>query len=102
MGFNTTGKNAMLNAIGELAIYVSLHTAYPATSGNELTGGSPAYSRKSITWSEASNGSMVASNSPVFDVPAESTVAAVGFWSALTAGTQYGDDDITIENGFIF
>lgn len=97
MGFNNDAKNAMLNEFGTLAVYVSLHTASPATSGNEISGGSPAYARKAINWGTASGGSMTASNQPVFDVPAGKTVAAVGFWSAATGGTLYGDDDVTSE-----
>jgi hypothetical protein len=97
MGFSNDAKNAMLNHIGTQITYVSLHTASPATSGNEISGGSPAYARKSITWATASNGSKAASNQPSFDVPAGKTVAAVGFWSAATGGTMYGDDDVTPE-----
>jgi hypothetical protein len=36
------------------------------------------------------------SNTPVFDIPA-STITHVGFWSASSGGTNYGDGDITDE-----
>jgi hypothetical protein len=98
MPYSTLGKNAMLNALGTLAIYASLHTADPGDSGtNEITGGSPAYARKSITWSAAGSGTMDDSNVPVFDVPASTTVSYVGLWSALTTGTFYGSADVTNE-----
>jgi len=58
-------------------VHMSLHTGYPATSGNEIAGGTPAYARKSITWGTASNGAIAVTNQPVFDVPAGATVAAV-------------------------
>lgn len=96
MALNDTAKNLMLTELATAAVYMSLHTAYPATSGNEITGGSPAYARKAITWGTAASGEIAMTNDPVFDVPA-TTVAAVGFWSAATAGTQYGDYDVTDE-----
>jgi hypothetical protein len=97
-GFNDNGKNVMLNALGAVAVYASLHTADPGATGvNEVSGGTPAYARKSITWNAASAGNLDSSNAPVFDVPASTTVSFVGFWSAITAGTFYGSDDVTDE-----
>lgn len=69
--------------------YASLHSAYDAAGGNELTGGSPAYARKAISWAAAGSGSKATSAAVTFDVPA-STVAYVGLWSAATAGTFAG------------
>ena len=98
MPYSTAGKNAMLNALGALAVYASLHTASPGDNGaSEVSGGSPAYARKAITWNAANAGSMDDSNVPVFDVPASTTVAYVGFWSAVTTGTFYGYADVTDE-----
>lgn len=98
MGYSVAGKNAMLNALGALAVFASLHSADPGDSGaNELSGGSPAYARKAITWNAASGGSMDDSNVPVFDVPPATTVSFVGFWSAVTAGVFYGSADVTDE-----
>jgi hypothetical protein len=98
MPYSILGKNAMLNALGALAVYVSLHTADPGENGsNEVTGGSPAYARKAITWNAAGNGTMDDSNVPVFDVPAGTTVSYVGFWSAVTTGIFYGSADVTNE-----
>ena len=98
MPYSILGKNAMLNALGALAVFASLHTADPGESGtNEVAGGSPAYIRKAITWNAAGSGTMDDSNVPVFDVPAGTTVAYVGFWSAETVGTFYGSADVTDE-----
>jgi len=98
MPYSTLGKNAMLNALGALAVFASLHTADPGDNGaNEVSGGSPAYIRKAITWNAAAAGAMDDSNAPVFDVPASTTVAYVGFWSAVTVGTFYGAADVTDE-----
>lgn len=98
MGLNNTGKHVGLNAIAAAIGFLSLHTdAVGSGSGNEVTGGSPAYARKAVTWSAASGGSVATSNSPVFDVPAGTTVARVGLQSASTAGTYYGDGEVTDE-----
>lgn len=97
MGLNATALNAMLTQLGTLISYVSLHTdAVGGGSASEVTGGTPAYARKSITWNAASGGNLDSSNQPVFDVPA-TTIRRVGFFSAATAGTYYGDADITDE-----
>lgn len=80
------------------AVYASLHTASPGDNGaNEVSGGSPAYSRESITFSAASSGAIDSSNQPVFDVPASTTVTHVGFWDASTAGNFLGYADVTDE-----
>jgi hypothetical protein len=92
------GKNVALDALGVAADFASLHTATPNASGsNEVSGGSPAYARKALTWAAASGGSMATSNTPVFDVPAGTTVAFVGLWSAGSGGTFYGYFDVTDE-----
>lgn len=97
MAINTAGKNLMLDTFKAQIGFLSLHTAYPATTGNEITGGAPAYARKAITWPAATSGAITASSAPVFDVPAGTTVAAVGFFSAATVGTLYGDFDVVDE-----
>lgn len=97
MPLNDNAKNAMLNHLGTLAVFASLHTADPGTTGtSEVSGGSPAYARKAITWNAAATASLDNNANPVFDVPA-TTVAFVGFWSAATAGTFYGSADVTDE-----
>jgi len=55
--------------------------------GTEVTGGSPAYARKALTWAAPSNGVITAS--ATFDVPA-CTVVGTGVFSAATNGI-YGD-----------
>lgn len=95
MPLSTTAENQMLDALAggtpsSIIAFASLHTAYSASGANEVTGGSPAYARKSITWSAAASASKGSSNSPVFDVPAATTVAFVGLWSASTSGTFAG------------
>jgi hypothetical protein len=92
------GKHVALDGLAAVAVFASLHTATPDASGsNEVTGGSPAYVRKAITWAAASGGAKAISNAPVLDVPAGTTVAHVGLWSASSAGTFYGYWDVTDE-----
>ena len=91
--FSADGKNAMLNAIGALAVYVGLLGADGST---EISGGTPAYARKAITWNGANAGAMTASNQPAFDVPA-STVTKVIYCAELSGGTVYATNDVTDE-----
>lgn len=86
--FSTHARNTMLDANG--TTHASLHTAYSASGANELTGGSPAYARKSISFAAAASGSKAASSAPVFDVPAATVVRFVGFWDALSSGNFKG------------
>lgn len=82
MPIPTATSDAMLNAI--TYTLASLHTAFPGTAGlNEVTGGAPAYAKKTITVN-ASSGALRALNAAVtFDVPAV-TIRYVGFWNGAT------------------
>jgi hypothetical protein len=93
------GKNAMLTTLVGVAVFGSLHTAAPGATGiNEVTGGSPAYARKALTWGAVSTGSVaLAATLPTWDVPAGTTVAYVGLFSLVTGGTFYGYWDVTDE-----
>lgn len=98
MPYSVAAKNLMLNALGAVAGFASLHDNDPGDNGaNEISGGSPAYARKAHTWNSAASGSMDDSNAPVFDVPAGKTVKYVGMWSAATSGTFYGAAAVTNE-----
>lgn len=84
-------KNAMLDSAVAgapgTALFLGLHTTLGA-SGTEVTGGSPAYGRKAITWNAAATGAKDITAAVTFDVPAATTVRAVQLWSASTAGTS--------------
>lgn len=63
----------------------------------EVSGGSPAYARKSIAFNAASGGTMDDStNGAVFDVPA-CTVNYIGLYSASSGGTLLAIDRVTAE-----
>lgn len=89
MALSNAGKDALLEGLASVAVYASLHTGDPSTTGaNELTGGT--YSRESISWGGASAGTVLNDANVVFDVPAAATISYVGYWSAATSGTFYG------------
>ena len=86
-GYNNTSKDVALTAIGAAATWVSLHTADPGTTGtSEVSGG--AYARVQTTWGSAGASSMAGSQVTI-NVPAATTVAYWGVWSAASSGTYY-------------
>lgn len=90
MGFTPTKRDDWLDDLDADAPYASLHTADPGTTGaDEVTGGTPAYARKALTWSASSGGSKGASL-VTFDVPASTDVTHFGLWSASSGGTFLG------------
>lgn len=93
-GYSTTAKNAMLDHLGTLVLFMSMHDADPGASGTtaELSGGSPAYARKAVSFAAASGGSKALSGTVTFDIPAGRGATHVGFWSASSGGTFYGSD----------
>jgi len=96
-------RKRLLDSFGTQYGFASAHTADPGATGilNELTGGSPAYARKAITWAAASDAApsikALAATFPVFDVPAGSTVSFIGFWTLVSGGTYGGCIDVTDE-----
>lgn len=92
--FSDTAIGLMLDALDEGnatgAKFLSAHSAYSNSGGNELTGGSPAYARKGATWGAAASAQKALSSAVTFDVPSGSTVAWIGMWDAVTAGNFLG------------
>ena len=98
MGLNSTALNLMLDALAAVISHVSLHTDVVGSgSGGEVTGGSPAYARQACAWGAASGGNIDMTGTEVFDIPAGTTVKRLGFFSAVTSGTFYGDAELTDE-----
>lgn len=99
MALSATGLNAAANGIKASATYVSLHSGDPGTTGaNEITGGSPAYARKSATWGTPSNGSVSLSSSVQFDIPSGVNVSHFGTWNAATSGSFVGGEVLRDSN----
>lgn len=89
-----TMRNLLVDAYKAAALYGALYTTVPAGSaGTEVTGGAPAYARKSLAWSATAASASTAT--PVFDVPSGTTVAGAGVHSAVTAGTYYDGGAVT-------
>ena len=79
-------KETLAVAYGNAATHASLHTGAPGTIGsNELSGGSPAYARKPITWAPGTSDGLITA-SVTFDVPSGATVTYAGLWNAITGG----------------
>jgi hypothetical protein len=85
----------MATAYGAASPYGALSTTAPTSSaGTEVSGGSPAYARKAITWGTAS-ASAITATALVFDVPTGTTVVGFMIYSASTAGTYLDGASIT-------
>lgn len=85
MALSTNGRNTAVDGLATAATSVSLHTADPGTTGaNEVTGGTPAYARKTPTWAAAAGGSRALQGTVVFDVPSGVTVSHFGLWNGTT------------------
>ena len=89
--FSATGEDKALDGSGGVAgagTWISLHTASPSTTGaNEVTGGS--YARVQTTWAGSGAGADVGSQVTI-NVPASTTIAYFGIWSASSGGTYMG------------
>lgn len=86
-GLNVSARNAAVDGLAAVTSHIALFDA----AGVELTGGSPAYARKAVTWGAAAAGIRASITAALlFDVPAATTVAFHGLMSAITAGTTHG------------
>lgn len=90
-----TQKETVAIAYGGAAAYGALYTTAPgASAGTEVTGGSPAYARKALSWVAGTTDGIVTATA-TFDVPAGSTVVGIGVHTAITAGTYLDGASIT-------
>lgn len=90
-------RNAMATAYGVAAPYGAMFTADPGTSGSvtgEVSGGSPAYARKALSWGSPS--ASVVTGSGTFDIPASTTVTYAGVCVSSTAGTADLRDKVAV------
>ena len=89
-------SNTLLNVAAD-AIKAELDFAgLLNTTTTELTGGSPAYARRALTFGSSSSGDASAT-AVTFDVPAGSTVNTVGFYAASTGGVAVYTQAVTAE-----
>lgn len=100
-------RQRLLDNFGSTYGFASAHSADPGATGtsNELTGGSPAYARKAVTWASATAATpsvkALAATFPAFDVPPGSTVAFIGFWTLASGGVYGGCIDTTNDEVYV-
>lgn len=85
MGFPEAELNAKAEVTTDAATWIGIVTDDPGDTGaNEVTGGT--YARKQTTWGSPSAGSVVGSQVEI-DIPAGTTAAGWGLFTAETAGS---------------
>ncbi len=90
-----TMRNSLATKYAVDATHAALYTTVPgATAGTEVTGGTPAYARKALTWGAAA-ASAVTVTPAAFDVPSGTTIAGAGVHTAVTAGTYLDGAGVT-------
>lgn len=87
MALNDNALNVMADALAGAALFVSLHSADPGTTGtNETTA-----TRQSASWGASSGGDLSLSATETFTGGAASGACThVGLWSLASGGTFYG------------
>lgn len=91
MSFSNDAKDEALDALGAVAVRMSLHSADPGTTGaSEIAGGG--YARQTCSWAAASGGSMALAANETFSVEASDTVAYAGFWRVDDTSFLFGMD----------
>lgn len=97
----STAANTFQAALTSGGSAIDLTSDVSSATVNKLTevsGGSPAYARVAIAFAAAA-ASLIddSTNGAVLNVPAAAVVDYHGFWTASTAGTLMGIDDVTQE-----
>lgn len=88
---------ALLNALETELDTLITHIGLVDETGTELTGGSPAYAREAVAWADDGDGVIRPNADLTFNVPADATVAGWRGYSASSAGTDYGGEDLSPE-----
>jgi hypothetical protein len=87
-------SNVLLNAAADGLKNGYTHVGL-LNSGTELTGGSPAYARKTLSYGATAAGDWA--GTATFDVPAGSTVNQVGYYTASSGGAPVHTETVTTE-----
>lgn len=90
-------NTAFLNALATEAASLITHIAL-FDGATEISGGSPAYARKAVTWTAPSNGLIRPNADLVFDIPAGATVDGWRGFTASSGGTDYEGAALTAED----
>lgn len=89
-------NNEYLNAIANHGATLVKFIGLVNGSGVEISGGS--YVRLPVTWATAVDGTIRPTTDLTFDVPASTSVGGWRGYSAVTAGTEYGGETLTLES----
>lgn len=95
---NASTRNVLAGAYGTDNPFGALFTADPGTADSatgEVTGGSPAYNRKALSWGSPASSAIVSAATP-FDVPAGTTVNYFGVASSVTPGAATVGDSVAV------
>lgn len=96
--FSSTAVDDALTATASAGAYISLHSGSPGTTGaNEITGGS--YARAATTWGAAAASSLTGSQ-VTLNVPAGTTIAYFGVWTAVSGGTYLEGGPLSAQETF--
>lgn len=88
----STERNSLAAKYAGDALFGAVYTTAPGGSaGTEPSGGSPAYARKSLSWS----GTNPITATATFDIPTGTTIVGAGIHSAVTAGTYLDGVSVT-------
>ena len=101
-GISAAQANKMLDAFargtdfpGNAAVWVKLHTGDPGAAGTANAAGET--TRQQGTWGAASGGANSNSADIVWtNVSTTETYSYISFWTASTAGTFLGSDDLAV------
>ncbi len=89
MTLNTAGVTALLNQGAEAPLYLAIGDGPDSADQNSAA-------RVQVTWSGASSATLTASGTPyLFTGPADGVASHMLFFSASTAGTFYGYEEVT-------
>lgn len=89
MPFTDTLKNSMLGTPVDAATHAGILTAVAGNPPAEVTGGSPAYARKAITWGAVGSGARaITGTAPTFDIPGGGT--EIAWWGLYTEALPGG------------
>jgi hypothetical protein len=94
MGMNSTYLNSIATHGSGLITHIGLVNA----AGEEISGGTPPYARKAITWTAPVAGLVRPTEDLVFFIPAGANVAGWRCFSAVTGGTNFGGSDLIQES----
>jgi len=79
-------KAVALNAVAAVSTHLALFNGDPLDGGTELS--SASYARQAISFPTATNGTVLAAESPVFQLRADDSATHLAIMNALTVGTS--------------